>query len=167
MGWRARGYGNPGELLHVADSVRFYGDGINFQALWPNFLTQGPSLCDVHCLAKMKSSKKDSGRLVGHMGWHLLSPFGLSWILRLGSSLLVKITQARPYHQPWPGWAVLLNGFPNSNTAHQYSICPQFNFMWRYWPSAFDGRHGHMIHSAKKCKENWYVSYLDGRISLL
>ena len=90
-----------------------------------------------------------------------------SWILPVGSSLLVKITQARPYHQAWPGWAVLLNGFPNSNTAHQYSICPQFNFMWRDWPSPFDGRHGHMIHSANKCKENWYVSYLDGRISLL
>ena len=35
------------------------------------------------------SSKKDSGRLVGHMGWSFLSPFDLSRILLNGGSLVV------------------------------------------------------------------------------
>ena len=35
-------------------------------------------LWHTHYSAKMDSKEKDSGRLVGHMGWHLLSPFDLS-----------------------------------------------------------------------------------------
>ena len=37
----------------------------------------------------MDSSKKDSGRLVGHVDWRLLSPFDLSRILPVSGSLLV------------------------------------------------------------------------------
>ena len=49
---------------------------------WPVFgLTRGPSWWHVHLSAKMDSSEKDSGRLVGHMDWHLLPPSGLSRIL--------------------------------------------------------------------------------------
>ena len=50
---------------------------------WPIFsLTQGPSWWRSHLSAKMDSSEKDSGRLVGHiMDWHLLPPFGPSQIL--------------------------------------------------------------------------------------
>ena len=35
----------------------------------------------VYCSAKMDSSEKDSGRLVGHMSWRLLSPLDFSQIL--------------------------------------------------------------------------------------
>ena len=52
-------------------------------------MTQGPSLCCVHCLVKIDSSKKDSGRLVGHLDWHPLSSFDLSWILLVVGNLLV------------------------------------------------------------------------------
>ena len=45
-------------------------------------LTQGPSWWRVHCSAKMDFSRKDSGRLAGHIiGWHVFPPFGLSQIL--------------------------------------------------------------------------------------
>ena len=37
----------------------------------------------------MASSEEDSGGLVGHMDWSLLSPFDLSRILLLGGGLLV------------------------------------------------------------------------------
>ena len=40
-----------------------------------------------HHSAKMDSSWKDSGRLVGHMDWTLLSPFDVFWF---GGSLLVS-----------------------------------------------------------------------------
>ena len=32
-------------------------------------------------LSKMVSSMRGSGKLMGHMGWHLLAPFGPSQIL--------------------------------------------------------------------------------------
>ena len=41
----------------------------------------GSFLVDAHLSAKMDSSEKDSGRLIGHMDWHLLPPFGPSRIL--------------------------------------------------------------------------------------
>ena len=57
----------------------------------PITLTQGPSWWCVHYTAKMDSSEKDSGRLVGHMDWRLLSPFDLSQIILVGGSLLVPV----------------------------------------------------------------------------
>ena len=42
-----------------------------------------------HHSAKMDSSEEDSGRLVGHMDWLLLSPFDLSQILLVGGGLLI------------------------------------------------------------------------------
>ena len=51
-------------------------------------MTQGHSWWHVHRSAKVDSSKKDSGRLVGLIDW-LLSAFDLSAILPIGSSLLV------------------------------------------------------------------------------
>ena len=38
----------------------------------------GSFLWHTHRSVKMDSSEKDSGRLVGHMDWRLLFPFGLS-----------------------------------------------------------------------------------------
>ena len=40
--------------------------------------------------------QKDSGRLVGHMDWSLLSPFDLSRILPVGGSLLVPSSLPGP-----------------------------------------------------------------------
>ena len=86
-------------------------------------LTQGPSWWYTHCSAKVDSSKKDYGKLVGHMDWRLLSSFDLSQILLLGGSLLlplplpgppvVKIIQASGYYLAWSRWAVSVSGSPN------------------------------------------------------
>ena len=62
------------------------GNRISF---WPVILTQGPFWWCTHHSAKMDPSEKDFGRLVGKMGWSLLSPFDLSRILSFGGSLLV------------------------------------------------------------------------------
>ena len=69
----------------------------------------------VHALRRMDSNK-DSGRLVGHTDWCLLSLFDLSCVLPVGGSFLgpcslpgppvVKITHAGGYCLPWPGQAV-------------------------------------------------------------
>ena len=55
-------------------------------------MTQGHSWWHVHRSAKVDSSKKDSGRLVGHGDWSLPSPFNLSQILPVGGSLFVSST---------------------------------------------------------------------------
>ena len=61
----------------------------------------------------MDSSEKDSGRLVGHMNWHLLSPFDFPGLLPFGGSslvlhslpgsLVVMITHASDHNLAWPG----------------------------------------------------------------
>ena len=77
----------------MARSLRFYGDGVSFRVVsgqsccLTRSLTQGPSWWHTHRSAKIDSSEKDSGRLVGHMDWRLLSPFDLSQILPVGGSL--------------------------------------------------------------------------------
>ena len=43
-----------------------------------NYSDSRSFLGHTHYSAKMDSKEKDAGRLVGHMGWHLLSPFDLS-----------------------------------------------------------------------------------------
>ena len=76
----------------------------------------GSFLVVPHHSAKMDASKEDSWRLVGHMDWHLLSPFNLSLFLTsssswwwLGSSILLtkisypKIIHADGYCGAWPG----------------------------------------------------------------
>ena len=50
-----------------------------------NHSDSGSFLWSKHCSAKMDSSEKDSGRLVGHVA----SPFDLSQILPVGGGLLV------------------------------------------------------------------------------
>ena len=47
------------------------------------------SFLEVHISLSQDSRKKDSGRLVGHVGWSFLSPFDLSQILLNGGSLVV------------------------------------------------------------------------------
>ena len=69
-----------------------------------NHSDSGSFLVVLACSANMDSSEEDSGKLVGHMDWHLLSPFDLSQILTVGgivSSVFLtktsccKITHAR------------------------------------------------------------------------
>ena len=64
--------------------------------LWPIILTHGYSWGRAHLSAKVDFSRKDSGELVGHVDWHLLSPFDFSWILPVGGNLLV------PHYFPGP-----------------------------------------------------------------
>ena len=70
--------------------------GLVSGCLWPMILTQAPSWWRTHRSAEMDSSQEDSGRLVGCMDWHLLSPFDLCRILVVGGSLLV------PHSLPGP-----------------------------------------------------------------
>lgn len=64
-----------------------------------------------HCSARMDSSEKDSGRLVGHMDWYLLS-FDLSDFFLLVVAYLVRLpyrtsccktAHATDHHLVWPG----------------------------------------------------------------
>lgn len=63
----------------MTHGLRADGIGIRFQVLsgqspWPMFgMTQGPCWWLGHLSAKMDSSMKDSGGLVGHMDWCLPS----------------------------------------------------------------------------------------------
>ena len=75
----------------MACSLGFYGDGISFQVVsGPVTLTRGPFWWCAHNSVKMDSTEMDAGRLVGHMGWHLLSSFDLSQSIPIGGSLLVS-----------------------------------------------------------------------------
>ena len=81
----------------MAGGLGFYGHRVSFPGcLWPIILTQGPSWWYVHISAKMNSSKKDSGRLIGHLDWSLPSPFDLAQILLVGGSLLVSCSFPGP-----------------------------------------------------------------------
>ena len=53
----------------------------------PNQSDSGSFLV-VH-MVEMNSREEDSGRLVGHVDWHLLSPFDLSQILPVGGSFTI------------------------------------------------------------------------------
>ena len=66
-------------------------------------------------------SSQDSGRLVGHMDWGLLSPFDVSQIFLVVGSLfcipypdfLFKLTHASDYCGARTGQAVLVSGSPS------------------------------------------------------
>ena len=99
--WRAAGGESPGgPLCLLAHSLRIYGGGLGFLGcLWPVIslvpifgLTQGPSWCQAHLSAKMDSSPRVSGRLAGHMVWHLLPPFDPSWILLVSFWQQLQVT---------------------------------------------------------------------------
>lgn len=72
----------------------------------------------------MDSNQKDSGRLVGHVDWSLLSPLDLSPSLLIGGSsvssalyqdLLVLVTRASGYSDAWLG-AWFQSVVPSNNT---------------------------------------------------
>ena len=71
----------------MALGLRFCGDGMSFQLSLDNHPDSASFLVVHTSLSQDGFQRKDSGRLVGHMGWHLLSPFDLSRILPVGGSL--------------------------------------------------------------------------------
>ena len=67
-------------LCNMTHSLGFYGNWVSLGLSSTNHSDSGSFLVayTLHLLAKIDSSKKDSGRLVGHIDWSLLSPFTLS-----------------------------------------------------------------------------------------
>ena len=83
-GWRAGGWGYPGELLcHVACSLWFYCDGISFQVVFGQSFWLSPSWWHRHCSAKMDASERDSGKWTDTWCLLLASPelFWLLWLI--------------------------------------------------------------------------------------
>ena len=73
----------------MALSLRFNGNLVSFQLSLANH-SDSESFLVAHGLLNQDGfQEKDSGRLVGHVGWSLLSRFDLSRILPVGGSLLV------------------------------------------------------------------------------
>ena len=91
--WRAVVQGNPGELLcHVALSLGFYGDGIDFWIIfglsfWLKVLSVGTHIAQPRWVL--------ARRILGVVGY-VVSPFDLFWILLGGGDLLVPCFLPRP-----------------------------------------------------------------------
>ena len=82
--------------------------------LWPIIVSKGPSRWCTHLSVKRDSSE-DSGGLVGHKSWHLLSPFDFSQFLPVvlcsWPRRPVKITRASGYCLAWSDF----QSFPNTS----------------------------------------------------
>ena len=74
----------------MAHGLRFYGDGVNFQAsgnclclviLFDPYLVLGSFLEVQASLSQEMDSREDSGKLVGHMDCRILSPLDLPPVL--------------------------------------------------------------------------------------
>ena len=116
-GRRAREEGKPGGLL-CHHSHRFYGDGISFwvvcgQSFWLRVLPSGA------CVAHQDECQREGFWEVLE---HVASPFDLSWIVLVGSGLLVlcfltgppvvKLTHSNSYSGAWSRWTVSVSVFP-------------------------------------------------------
>ena len=66
----------------MAHSLRLYGNEIIYDLPLASHSDSGSFLAMP--ISEMDSSEKDAERLVGHMDWHLLSPFDISQILLVG-----------------------------------------------------------------------------------
>ena len=92
-GWRAVGWGNPGEqLCQVAHSLGFYSDGNSFwvvysQSFWLRVLPGGACLVQPRWMLER--------RILGVVG-HVVSHFDLSWTLPVGGGLLVPCSLPGP-----------------------------------------------------------------------
>ena len=64
--------------LPLVHSLGFYGNGVSLIASGQSFWITVLAVLHTYHSAKTDSSEKDSGRLLGHMGWHWFSPFDLS-----------------------------------------------------------------------------------------
>ena len=84
-----------------------------------------------HGSTKMNSSKEDSGMLVRHMDWCLLSPFDLSRILLVRGSLLIfyslpGLPVVKRIHASWLLWGPARAGSVGQCFSYQilYLNCP-------------------------------------------
>ena len=120
--------------LPLVHSLGFYGNGISLIASGQSLGIRVLDVLHTHHSAKTDSSERDSGRLVGHKGWHWFSPFDLSSWWRLVSSRFLirtsccKVTHANDYYFAWPDWAVSVSGSPNISTRVIFSIFNSFTF---------------------------------------
>ena len=95
--WRTGEKGKPGEpLCHVITVSGFRVMGL-VSSLSPASLSDvGSFLVVIHPPTKTGSREDDSGNLLGHMEWPLLSSLDFSWIPPVGGGLLL------PYSLPGP-----------------------------------------------------------------
>ena len=100
----------------------------------------------MHCSVKMISSKEGSERLVGHMDWHLLSPFDLSWILLAGDILLVPHLLPGP---PAVRWLMQVATILPGQGGWFQSVFPLTKFL--LWKPGFPQRLSHHKLLSKKC----------------
>ena len=119
--WRARGWGNPVELLcHMACSPGFYGDGTSFwvvfsQSFWLRVLPGGAHLVQPRWMPERRIL--GGGRTGGVSFWPFPNSSGWWWLI---SSLFLtrtscrKTTHANGYYGAWPGWAVSISLLPLS-----------------------------------------------------
>ena len=118
-GWRAVGYGNPGELLcHMACSLEFYGDGISFrvgfsQSFWLRMIPGSARLVQPRWMPERRIL--GGGRTCGVSFWSFLNSSGWWWLISsmfLTGTSCCKTTQANGYYGAWPGWAVSASVLP-------------------------------------------------------
>ena len=91
MGWQSQRVFCGGEPVREQQHcfatwlsvLGFEGMGLVSRLSLPITLTQRPLWWCTHCSPQVDSSQKDSGRLVGHLDWRVLSPFDLSRIIWL------------------------------------------------------------------------------------
>ena len=118
-GWRAVGYGNPGELLcHMACSLRFYGDGISLwvvlsQSFWLSVLPGGVHLVQPRCVPERRIL--GGGWTGGFSCWPF--PNSSGWWRFISSLFLTRTschttTLANGYYGAWPGWTVSISVLP-------------------------------------------------------
>ena len=118
-GWRAGGWGNPGELLcHVARSLGFGGDGISFWVVFgQSFLFRvfpgGAGIAQPRWM--LLRGILGSGRTHGVSFWPFPNSSGWWWLI--SSAFLIRIschktTHANGYYGAWPGWAVSISVLP-------------------------------------------------------
>ena len=148
-GRRAGEWGNPGGLLcHEARSLRFYGDGIHFwavfsQSFWLRVLPGGACLVQPRWMPARRIL--GGGWTGGVSFWPF--PNSSSW-WRLISSLFLtrtsyhKTTHANGYYGARPGWAVSISVLPLTNMSvlcwngfFVYTLEISFTFL--FWLTIF------------------------------
>ena len=103
-----------------------------------------------HHSSRMDASENDSGNLVRHMDWSLLSPSDLSWILlfltAVGSTFTTRHIHKRTSFSLWPSWFILSGAINNCSTVFPSSISDTFQpgvfIFWCYIFLPFHTVHG-------------------------
>ena len=117
-GHRAAGEGNPGELLcHVAHSLRFYGDGIDFQVVfgqsfWFWVRPGGTRINQPRWMLDRDSGKWTDTRCL-LLTFPKLFRLVVAYYFPIPyQDLLSKTTHANCYQRSWPGKAVSVGVLP-------------------------------------------------------